>query len=1156
MKNINLKIITLLFLLGGIVCQSAKGATGNETEVSVKQILEEMDRIKRVIQELKRPDFFLDKLETASKSNNLSERSEKQREVQNMVLPVIQLQAELEWLNLQSVRKVMEDLKKQKEVDMVIVNQKYAELERLYNKGFSGIYSNEEEAIKEARKALDLKKEILLQSPEVCIDKLLTVRYELGDGATHAMGQQLGVPPVNWATQLNVPVNGYKTTIQEISGLKNGTVSSRTLFKPEVEGSSLADLTLHWDGDRIMFTMLNSERKWQLYEMNVDGTNVKQVVDCEDSDLEFFDPAYLPDGRIIAVSNIGYQGVPCNNGIERVGNMVLYDPKNKSMRRLTFDQDANWNPIVKNNGKVMYTRWEYTDLMHYYSRFVMHMNPDGTEQKAIYGSGSLFPNSTFDVKPLPGNSNHFVGVICGHHGIARSGRLIIFDPSKGTKAEKGMVQELPFSDREIIPIEKDYLVDGVWPQFLKPYPLTDKTFLVTAKLSPNSLWGVYLVDVHDNLTLLHNADKSGMIYSVPVKTLQKPMAIPDRVKLNEKEATVFIQDIYEGEGLPGVPRGEVKKLRIFAYEYAYPYSPSDHMAQGIQSGWDIKRLIGTVPVEEDGSAIFKIPANTPISLQPLDSQGRAIQWMRSWLTGMPGEIVSCIGCHEDQRSVPIPKRVIASGRQPHSIDIAEGGPRSYTFINEVQPILDRACVSCHDGSRKDMPNFKDTTSVPVRWQSGKFPFNKSYLAFHPYVSRQGPEADMFVMTPYEYHASTSEVVSMLEKGHYNVKLTDKEWDHLYTWIDFNAPCIGGFQVNIRNGIDPYQQRIHHTNKYANGAGVDWREELKEYAGYLKKQGTIAPEMPSPVEKKKQKEPNLKQWPISSEEIKSILSTVAVSKKEIEISDGVKIMFVRIPAGKFIMGSKEGSDDENPLFVTEVKKDFWMSERELTNKQYNALVPEHDSRIYAQFWKDHTIPGYPANLPEQPVVRVSYEEAIDYCQKLSERVGYKVTIPTETQWEWACRAGSDKPFWFGDLNADFGPYENLADVQLEKLVVFGVDPRPENKANPHFSHLFEYYNYTPKIETIDDGQMLPSESDCYKANPFGLKNMHGTLAEWTRSVYQPYPYHNDPEVDQTKKVVVRGGSWIDRPKNATASIRKSYLPWQKVNNVGIRLIIEE
>lgn len=209
--------------------------------------------------------------------------------------------------------------------------------------------------------------------------------------------------------------------------------------------------------------------------------------------------------------------------------MCLYDPKDGSLRRLTFDQDANWAPTVMNNGRIMYTRWEYTDLTHYFSRFVMHMNPDGTEQKSLYGSGSYFPNSTFDAKPLPGGSSQFIGVISGHHGVTRSGRLMLFDPSKSRKSEKGMLQELPFRDRKIEPIVKDRLVDGVWPQFIKPYPLTDKYFLVTAKLNESALWGVYLIDIYDNLTLIAEFEGEGLICPTPVVQRPVPPVIPERL---------------------------------------------------------------------------------------------------------------------------------------------------------------------------------------------------------------------------------------------------------------------------------------------------------------------------------------------------------------------------------------------------------------------------------------------------------------------------------------------------------------------------------------------------------------------------------------------------------------------------------------------------
>ena len=180
-------------------------------------------------------------------------------------------------------------------------------------------------------------------------------------------------------------------------------------------------------------------------------------------------------------------------------------------------------------------------------------------------------------------------------------------------------------------------------------------------------------------------------------------------------------------------------------------SPSDFDALGVQSGWDLKRELGTVDVEADGSAIFKIPANTPVSIQPLDEKGNAIQWMRSWFTAMPGEVVSCVGCHEDQNTIPMPKRVIASNKKPNALTAPEGGVRPFSYELEVQPVLDRNCISCHTGTNElpDLTGNKKTEYV--RWAiytTHRF-MNNSYFTLHPLVYRQGPEAEIKVLKPFE-----------------------------------------------------------------------------------------------------------------------------------------------------------------------------------------------------------------------------------------------------------------------------------------------------------------------------------------------------------------------------------------------------------------------
>ena len=1064
------------------------------------------------------------------------------KQVQRMLL----LQSELKWLNMEAIRLAYEDMKRIEGFDAVKYLPILTELEQQVKQGFGNIYSGDEAVLVNAEKAVANKRAILLANPLLNGDKILTVRYQLGNRDRRAMAPELGTQSNNWSNQESARRRGFNADIVELSNLRD-EVQIRTIYKPD-NTSSIADLKLHWDGDRAMFTQTMSDNRWNVFEVKLNNGDCKKLIDNPEPDLEFYDGTYLPDGRIIANSNIGYQGVPCVNGSDPVGNMVLYTPQSKNLRRLTFDQDANWNPVIMNNGRVMYTRWEYTDLTHYYTRIVMNMNPDGTEQKALYGSGSMFPNSTFDVQPLPGYASAFVGIISGHHGVARSGRLILFDPAKARKGAAGMLQEIPHRNRPIVEEVKDRLVDGVWPQFIKPSPLNDTYFLVAAKLDKNDLWGIYLVDKFDNVTCLHKMEGEGYISPIAVRKTVTPPAIPDRVKLDDKQATVFIQDIYEGEGLKGIPRGTVKSLRLHAYEYAYVQTQSDHNWHGIQSGWDIKRMLGTVPVEEDGSVIFKIPANTPVSIQPLDKDGVAVQWMRSWLTGQPGEIVSCVGCHEDQNQIVIPKRVIASQKAPHALTPPEGGTRSFTFDLEVQPILDRACIACHNGEGKafDLRGGK---------KDGKG-YGTSYLNLHPYVHRQGGEGDMVVLYPYEYHPNTSELVRLLKKGHYNVQLTDAEWRKIYNWIDYNAPDKGYFNANVLKsfpyqGYDQIERRKQLTDKYAGGAGVDWKKEIADYAAQLKNKGEIKPVMPKKVSPVKEKVLKVKGWPFAPDRVKEMLADEKETVKVLEIAPGVQMTFVRIPAGEFVMGSYHGEPDTYPTTKVKIDKAFWMGELEVTNQQYNTIFPQHDSRYVDQQWKDHVVPGYPANKPEQPVIRVSYNDAMEYCKILSQKTGLNITLPTEAQWEWACRGGSDEDFWFGNLNADFGKKDNLADVTTNKFAVSGVDPQPMSPESPWYM----YYTFLPKAANVDDGSLVQVGGKKYEANPFGLYCMHGNVAEWTRSDYVPYPYKENPKKVSEYKVV-RGGSYIERPKYSTAYSRKGFYPYQCVFNVGFRVIIED
>ena len=266
---------------------------------------------------------------------------------------------------------------------------------------------------------------------------------------------------------------------------------------------------------------------------------------------------------------------------------------------------------------------------------------------------------------------------------------------------------------------------------------------------------------------------------------------------------------------------------------------------------------------------------------------------------------------------------------------------------------------------------------------------------------------------------------------------------------------------------------------------------------------------------------------------------------IEIKPGVSMKFVWIPAGTYMKGTDNGRRYAENHKEVNIDKGFWMGELEVTNQQYVALNPEHDSRYIGQQWKDHVTPGYPANEPQQPVIRVTWTEAVDYCKQLSQITGMNVSLPTEEQWEWACRAGSGNDLWFGDITTDYSQYENLADFTIRDLAVWGLDP---TVPMPYDFFMRRFWDFVPRDQESNDGNLISVKGGQYKSNPWGLYDMHGNVSEWTISET------DNPSFNGQK--VVCGGSWRDRSKLATASSRRYFQPWQAPYNVGFRVVINQ
>jgi len=966
-----------------------------------------------------------------------------------------------------------------------------------------------------------LRREALLANPLIDFDRLLVIRRKADNLAL----------PQNWESNSSISRNGVDNELLLLEDLRQSP-RLQPLYKP-APGRFVGDLALHFDAERLMFSSPDDQGRWGVFEMGLDGGVPRPLSLIPDPDVDNYTAIYLADDSILFTSTAPFVGVPCVRGSSHVAHLYRYWPSTGKIRRLTFDQEHNWCPTLMPDGRVLYLRWEYSDLPHYVARILFTMKPDGTDQKEFYGSGSYWPNAFFYAKPMPGHPGQVAGIVGGHHGVPRMGELVIIEPARGRFEADGVVQRIPGYGKKVEPIIRDQLVDESWPKFLHPTPLSDKYLLVACKPEPNAQWGLYLADVFDNLLLLKEEPGYALFEPIPLRKTPRPPVIPDTVKEGETTARMQIVDIYQGPGLREVPRGVVKKLRLFTYDFAYHNMGGQWDRVGLDGPWDIKRIMGTVPVEADGSANFEVPANLPISIQPLDAQGRAVALMRSWATAMPGELLSCVGCHEMQNNAPPPGSNLALRRPPSKIEPFYGPMRGFHFDREVQPVLDRYCIACHDGRTRPegapLPDFRRGENIFAGEKEVKFP--PAYVALKAYVRNPTAENDMHMLLPCEFHASTTELVQILEAGHYGVKLDAEAWDRLNTWIDLNTPAWGTWTEMLAREGGAAGQRGQRIGKQPERR----RELALRYAGLNDDNEAVYPgpnwkPEPPPAQPKPlvAARPECAGWPFDAAEARRRQAAGGGPVNlTLDLGDGVNLKLTRIPAGRFVAGG-----GASRARVVEIPRAFWMSDREISNEQFRRFNARHDSRIEHERFLQFSVAqrGQSLDDPNQPVCHVSWNEASAYCQWLAARTGRTVALPSGEAWEYACRAGTATPMFYGAVEADFSRFANLADLNLRRPKNYDSGTVPE---------------WRPAVITVDDGFWVSAPVGTYQPNAWGLSDMVGNVWEWT----------TDRTSDGAGRLA-RGGSWSVRPARATADASVAYPPWQKVYDVGFRVVINE
>ncbi len=1021
-----------------------------------------------------------------------------------------------------------------------------------------------------------LQREALLSNPLLDFDSLLLIRRR---------ASKLGLPK-NYNGNADLPPTGYGNTLAALSPVKPGG-ELKTIYTPEGD-RFIGDLDLHYDADRMLLSTPDAKGRWGVAELDLKTRHLKRLPLIDEPDVHNYDACYLPDGRIVFTSTAPFVGVPCVGGRSKVANLYLRE-LDGSIRRLTNDQDHNWCPTVLNNGRILYQRWEYADIAHAFTRLLFHANPDGSQQMEYYGSNSFWPTAMFYARPVPGHPTKVVTVVGGHHDAPRQGELVVLDPAKGRHEASGVVQRIPGWGKDVEPVILDGLIGTSWPRFLHPFPLGERGnaqaagtyFLVSCKPTKTSLWGVYLVDVFDNFVLIHEEPGWAMLEPTPLKRTPRQRIVPDVVEPGRDDATVLLVDVYRGDGLKGVPRGTVKSLRLFSYAFTFHGLGGEPDRVGFDGPWDVKRIVGTVPVASDGSAYFCVPACTPIAVQPLDAEGKSLALMRSWFTAMPGEVLSCVGCHEPQDMTP---PVVASPAAleggPDAIKPWYGPARGFSFQREVQPVLDAYCVECHNGKpREDGSTPCDLTARPPERVRSAFQmrFTPSYTELRRFVHSPTLESDAHLLPPMAFHADTSKLVQILRDGHHGVSLSDEAWDRLITWIDLHAPAHGTWAevvehipAKLKHVKIGAKRRREMNRRYA---GFDRDPEAVYPAAKLAAPGNAvgrdstgsdatngvvaqpAPAMRTDTTQSRATGPHVETRAgttgprkVTAAKATGPGNTIASQQTmRVDLGAGVSLELVRIPAGRFVMGSNDGYANERPAHGVAIGRPFWIGRTEVSNRQYACFDPHHHSGLetgeqYA-FGDDER--GHHLYRPEQPVVRVSWHQAVAFCTWLSGRTDKRFTLPTEAQWEYACRAGTTTPLWYGGLDDDFSGAANLSDATHHTVDY------------PHVPTALPPWR--PAETRFDDTWRVSAPVGTFRANPWGLFDMHGNVAEWTRSAYRPYPYEaGDGRNDEfaSGRKVVRGGSWYDRPLRARSSFRLHYEAYQPVHDVGFRVACED
>ena len=660
------------------------------------------------------------------------------------------------------------------------------------------------------------------------------------------------------ATETQGCGDGSELRLLDLSPLaKSEPIKDEPLF--DAKNGIVRDPEVSFDGKRMLFAWRQTNKginttgqiapatgNYKIYEMNLATRAVRQLTTDETYGADF-EPCYLPNGDILFSSARCVQEVTCGWG--DCSNLYLMNKDGKYARRIGFDQTQTAFPHLLGDGRVIYTRRDYNDRGQTYAHALFVMNPDGTKQTEYYKNNSCEPTSLQHTRQIPG-ATKTMSIAGGYH-CDQGGKLVIVDINKGRQAYQGLTF-FHWDPARKITSGDNFGREG--EQYIYPFPLDASSFLVGFDpiggyrfnkegrvQSQNEHYALYYMTLEGRREMLASHPTLSSAQAAPVIAREIPPDRPSAAAYSKQTGICYVQNVYYGPGSAGIEKGSIKKIRINELYYkpitigaAKWGPPKDEIGPGKKyssggldsitpvgvgtASFDAKGILGEVDVHPDGSAMFELPARTPVFFQLIDQNGNVAQSMRSWTTLMPGENFSCVGCHEAKDAPPLAnaQHTLAMQRPVQKLRPFAGvSSKPFSYAKMVQPIWNRNCVSCHaQGKEAEKIDLTDTVVQDDPTQSGESvtrrKFYQSYLTLLKVTRRSEKDQRLSpgtpndwvnywtrlrtveLIPPYDAGSAKSKLITLLKTGHGKTKLSNDEINTVSAWIDLNVPFIGEY----------------------------------------------------------------------------------------------------------------------------------------------------------------------------------------------------------------------------------------------------------------------------------------------------------------------------------------------------------------------------